>query len=149
MEERTQAPEWQPVFWRLAPARLTRLSRARAVAAALLLSAIATTLLTTLLCIVHCHLWQPAHIEPVPGAVLVASEQGIFICHMPADPASSSHAPPAPLDAASLQALFQLTLASVGALLLLAARSSSLPLEGAQLYHRLHDAPEPPPPRHS
>ncbi len=109
--------------------------------AVLLLTAMQTTLLTTLICIAHCYLI----VQPAATTVIVdAASEGAFFCHIPGDSTTST----LPLvDAGTLRALQQAAPTherpSLPPLLCLARQ----PHDTHHMTALVYLAPEPPPPR--
>jgi hypothetical protein len=108
------------------------------------LIAILATVLTTLVCILHCHLLLAVSLAPTPPASTTVAGTTIFICHSPQEATDSA---PAPINPALLRALHEgAPTPLVGLLLapLLVARLRSSP---PRPHAAPRAAPEPPPPR--
>lgn len=115
--------------------------------ALLALAGLLTTLLHTLVCILHCHL-AALLITPVPTPVTSITPDGIriFICHMPGSTAVPS-APPEPIDPGLLRTLSQLAPPAAVAGAAVPALVALLWLVCVPRKRLAWHAPEPPPPR--
>jgi hypothetical protein len=103
------------------------------------------TLLSTALCILHCHLFLLPYTAPPATTVIVFASDAALICHTPTGETS---APLAPLDAGTLRALSEAAPLLAGLLLLpILLCGPALPLHSAPLRPLTSLAPEPPPPR--
>jgi hypothetical protein len=111
----------------------------------LLPGAMLLTLLSTALCILHCHLFLLPRTAPPETTLIVFSSDAALICHTPTGDTS---APLTPLDAGTLRALSEAapTLASLLLLPLLVC-GPALPRRHTPLRPLTSLAPEPPPPR--
>jgi hypothetical protein len=109
------------------------------------LGAVLLTLLSTALCILHCHLFLLPQTAPPETTLIVFSSDAALICHPFGDEASD---PLPPLDAGTLRALSEAAPTLVGLLLTVLVCKPTLSLRSIPLKPLATLAPEPPPPRY-
>jgi hypothetical protein len=108
------------------------------------LGAVLLTLLSTALCILHCHLFLLPQTAPPETTLIVFSSDAALICHMPG---GEIPAPLPPLDAGTLRALSEAAPTLASALLAILVCGPAPVLQHARLKPLTTLAPEPPPPR--
>jgi hypothetical protein len=112
---------------------------------ALPLAAVLLMLLSTCICILHCHTFITLRTATPTTTLIVFSPDAAIVCHTPA---GEVPALPAPLDAGALRALSEAAPTLAGLLLLTLLVHSPAELSPAAPLKPLTSlAPEPPPPR--